>query len=75
VGAFLGLAAVLADGSVPGTALLLGTPAEEGGGGKELMARDGAFDGVDAVVMLHHRVHPVEGAVPGHQLLAAASCG
>ncbi|GAA4735815.1 M20 family metallopeptidase [Modestobacter marinus] len=53
VGAFLGLAAVLADGAVPGTALLLGTPAEEGGGGKELMARAGAFDGVDAVVMLH----------------------
>ncbi|MBB3675084.1 M20 family metallopeptidase [Modestobacter versicolor] len=53
VGAFLGLAAVLADGAVPGTAVLLGTPAEEGGGGKELMARDGAFDGVDAVVMLH----------------------
>jgi amidohydrolase len=53
VGAFLGLAAVLADGEVPGTAVLLGTPAEEGGGGKELMARDGAFDGVDAVVMLH----------------------
>ena len=53
VGAFLGLAAVLADGDVPGTAVLLGTPAEEGGGGKELMARDGAFDDVDAVVMLH----------------------
>ncbi|MGY1602088.1 M20 family metallopeptidase [Geodermatophilus sp. SYSU D00815] len=53
VGAFLGLHAVLAAGAVGGTALLLGTPAEEGGGGKELMARDGAFDGVDAVVMLH----------------------
>jgi amidohydrolase len=53
VGAFLGLAAALSGGEVPGTALLLGTPAEEGGGGKELMARDGAFDGVDAVVMLH----------------------
>jgi amidohydrolase len=53
VGAFLGLAAVLAGGELPGTALLLGTPAEEGGGGKELMARAGAFDGVDAVVMLH----------------------
>ncbi|MCZ2848707.1 M20 family metallopeptidase [Modestobacter sp. VKM Ac-2978] len=53
VGAFLGLAAVLADGGVAGTALLLGTPAEEGGGGKEVMARAGAFDGVDAVVMLH----------------------
>ncbi|WP_369135673.1 M20 family metallopeptidase [Modestobacter sp. I12A-02662] len=53
VGAFLGLAAVLSAGDVGGTAVLLGTPAEEGGGGKELMARDGAFDGVDAVVMLH----------------------
>jgi amidohydrolase len=53
VGAFLGLHAVLSAGDLPGTAVLLGTPAEEGGGGKELMARDGAFDGVDAVVMLH----------------------
>src|SRR3954469_5541942 len=53
VGAFLGLHAVLSDGGVPGTAVLLGTPAEEGGGGKEVMARDGAVDGVDAVVMLH----------------------
>ena len=53
VGAFLGLHAVLSGGDLPGTAVLLGTPAEEGGGGKELMARDGAFDGVDAVVMLH----------------------
>lgn len=53
VGAFLGLHATLAAGDLPGTVLLLGTPAEEGGGGKEVMARDGAFDGVDAVVMLH----------------------
>src|SRR3954452_8136489 len=53
VGAFLGLHAVLSRSEVPGTAVLLGTPAEEGGGGKEVMARDGAFDGVDAVVMLH----------------------
>jgi amidohydrolase len=53
VGAFLGLHAALSGGAVPGTAVLLGTPAEEGGGGKELMARDGAFDDVDAVVMLH----------------------
>ncbi|WP_337061172.1 amidohydrolase [Kineococcus sp. G2] len=53
VGAFLALAAALRSGSVGGTAVLLGTPAEEGGGGKETMARAGAFDGVDAVVMLH----------------------
>ena len=53
VGAFLGLARALRSGGVAGTAVLLGTPAEEGGGGKETMAREGAFAGVDAVVMLH----------------------
>jgi amidohydrolase len=31
----------------------LGTPAEERLGGKELMAREGAFDGVDAAMMIH----------------------
>jgi amidohydrolase len=38
---------------LPGRVRLLGTPAEEGGGGKELMAREGAFKGVDAAVMMH----------------------
>jgi amidohydrolase len=32
---------------------LLGTPAEERGGGKELMARAGAFEGIDAALMVH----------------------
>ena len=36
-----------------GTVRLLGTPAEEKGGGKELMIRAGAFDGVDAAMMMH----------------------
>ena len=36
-----------------GGVLLLGTPAEERGGGKEIMARHGAFDGVDAALMIH----------------------
>ncbi|GAA0316492.1 M20 family metallopeptidase [Kineococcus aurantiacus] len=53
VGGFLGVAGALRSGAVTGTAVLLGTPAEEGGGGKEFLARDGAFEGVDAVVMLH----------------------
>ncbi len=53
VGAFLGLVSALRSGAVSGTVVLLGTPAEEGGGGKELMARDGALEGIDAVVMLH----------------------
>ncbi len=32
---------------------IIGTPAEEGGGGKMLMIRDGWFDGVDAAMMVH----------------------
>ena len=60
VGAFLALATVLDSADAPdGTVVLLGTPAEEGGGGKETMARDGAFDGVDAAVMLHPFAHDV----------------
>lgn len=51
LGATLGLQAV-AD-QLPGRVRLLGTPAEERGGGKELMARAGAFDGVDAAMMMH----------------------
>lgn len=31
----------------------IGTPAEEGGGGKIIMAREGIFDGLDAVMMAH----------------------
>lgn len=60
VGAFLAARAVLGGecgaghgAPLSGTVTLLGTPAEEGGGGKETMARNGALDGVDAVVMLH----------------------
>jgi amidohydrolase len=51
VGAGLALF-TLAD-RLPGKVRLLGTPAEERGGGKELMARQGAFDGVDAAMMVH----------------------
>lgn len=32
---------------------VLGTPAEEGGGGKVIMLDQGAFDGLDAVLMVH----------------------
>jgi amidohydrolase len=38
---------------LPGRVRLLGTPAEERGAGKELMARRGAFDAVDAAMMVH----------------------
>lgn len=51
VGAYLALAEH-ADG-LPGSVELIGTPGEEGGGGKELIARAGGFDEVDAALMLH----------------------
>ncbi|MBT7334680.1 MAG: M20 family metallopeptidase [Gammaproteobacteria bacterium] len=51
LGAALGLKAV--QEVLPGHVRLIGTPAEERGGGKELMARAGAFDGVDAAMMIH----------------------
>ena len=40
-----------------GRVRIMGTPAEEGGGGKVLMLRDGAFDGVDAAIMVHPADH------------------
>jgi amidohydrolase len=38
---------------LPGRVRYLGTPAEERGNGKELMARQGAFDNLDAAMMVH----------------------
>ena len=51
VGAGLALAEVA--GEIGVTVLVLGTPAEEGGGGKVLMLDRGAFDGVHAAMMVH----------------------
>ena len=42
-----------AAGALPGTLTVLGTPAEEGGGGKVFMVDRGVFDGVDAAMMFH----------------------
>ncbi len=39
--------------SLPGCALVFGTPAEENAGGKVVMTRAGVFEGVDAVFMNH----------------------
>ncbi len=52
-----GLGAGLAAGALAeeagGRLVVLGTPAEEGGGGKILMGERGAFEGVDAALMVH----------------------
>jgi amidohydrolase len=50
-GAAAGLAAVL--DQLEGSIRVLGTPAEEGGGGKVIMAREGALDAVDIAMMIH----------------------
>lgn len=65
VGAFVASARAIAD--LGGTAVLCGTPAEENGSGKEIMARAGAFDDVDAALM----VHPF----PGDDVLAPEFLG
>jgi len=49
LGAGIGLAAVA--GQLSGKVVVLGTPAEEGGGGKVLMLQRGAFGGIDAAMM------------------------
>lgn len=48
-----GLAAAAVAARAGGRVRILGTPAEEGGGGKVFMLRRGAFDGVDAALMVH----------------------
>ncbi len=60
VGAGLAAAAVADDIGV--TVRVLGTPAEEGGGGKILMLERGAFDGVHAAMMVHPA--PIDVAEP-----------
>lgn len=53
VGAFLGAKTALDQGLVTGTAVLIGTPAEEAGGGKIDLIEAGAFDAVDCAMMTH----------------------
>lgn len=48
-----GIAAASVAEQLGGTVRIMGTPAEEGGGGKVRMARAGAFDGVGAAMMVH----------------------
>lgn len=53
IAGFLATAAALKSSGLPGRVRLLGTPAEEGGGGKALLVGKGAYEGVDACVMAH----------------------
>ena len=55
LGAGLALASVT--GETGGRVAVMGTPAEEGGGGKEFMLRGGAFSDMDAAMMVHPANH------------------
>lgn len=52
-GAAIAVKEVLAQHKLPGTVRLYGCPAEEGGGGKVYMVRDGLFDDVDVALHWH----------------------
>ena len=58
--AFLGLANYIKD--LKGNVCLIGTPAEEGGGGKIVLLDNGAFEGVNYSLMMH----PSSGGVKGN---------
>jgi amidohydrolase len=51
LGAAVGLSAVR--DQLPGQVVLLGTPGEEGGGGKIILIENGAFADIDAAMMFH----------------------
>jgi amidohydrolase len=51
VGAAIGLRSVIAE--LSGSAIALGTPGEEGGGGKTILHREGFFAGIDAMMLVY----------------------
>ena len=65
VGAFLAAARIAE--KVGGEVVLLGTPAEEGGGGKIKLIEAGAFDGIAAAMMFH----PLDRDLLAHPTLAS----
>ncbi len=65
-----GLAAARLADELGGRVLIMGTPAEEGGGGKVVMADRGAFDDVDAAMM----IHPAGGDLRSMNAVAIQQC-
>ena len=51
--AAIGLKKYLTESGKEGTVIFYGCPAEEGGGGKTFMAREGCFDHLDAAIAWH----------------------
>ncbi|CAM1154628.1 Uncharacterised protein g11322, partial [Pycnogonum litorale] len=53
LGAAIGIKAALQSGQIKGKVVCMGTPAEEGGGGKVILIEKGAFKDVDFCIMAH----------------------
>ena len=68
VAAGLGVKAFLEETGSSGRLTVMGTPAEEGGGGKVFLIEKGAFEGIDLAMMVHPT--PFDVAMP----LALALC-
>lgn len=68
VGVALALKAALETHDVSGRIVLLGTPAEEGGGGKIVLSSRGAYDEMDACLMCHPSGGPLRHASLGPSL-------
>ncbi|KAK6992261.1 Aminoacylase 1-like protein 2 [Favolaschia claudopus] len=61
-GVALAVKAALETHDIPGKVVLLGTPAEESGGGKIILLERGAYDGMDLCVMCHPAPGPPQSA-------------
>lgn len=63
---FLGATQAIKELNLPGRVRILGTPAEEGGGGKVKLLQSGAFEGATAAIMAHASTsHGLSDAPPG----------
>ena len=75
MGAAIGLQETAQD--LPGRAVIIGTPAEEGGGGKIKLLEAGVFDGVDATLSSHPSSNrtTIPEAAPGGESWSLAMVG
>jgi amidohydrolase len=67
----LATAAFMKENGVPGKVVLLGTPAEEAGGGKVVLLERGAYDGMDVCLMSHPMAEGNGAGIPFCACIAA----
>ncbi|KAF9223957.1 amidohydrolase [Gyrodon lividus] len=68
VGVAIAVKSALKAHNIPGKVVLLGTPAEEGGGGKTILLERGGYEGMHACLMCHPTAGPVHSSSLGTTL-------